>query len=148
MEIGQAATFPCDATLVQGGFYPPERSAEGISFRWIGPMPQATIFLPKPAEPAPLVSVALSVHSAFIPDVLEGVRLALDGGPWVTAVLCRDSLGTRLTACLRPGPLPHVGAHRLDIDSLRTQSPRERGETDDRRLSIALSSVSITAKPA
>lgn len=146
MEIGQAATFICDATLVQGGFYPPEQSPDGTAFRWIGPSPLATVFLPKPGtgmDADSTLNVTLHIYSAFVPEVLEEVQLALDGGPWVPAALCRDASGTRIAACLKPGPVAHLGAMRLDIDSVRTQSPKERGEMDERRLSLALSVISV-----
>jgi hypothetical protein len=137
---GQEATLICDATLVESGFYPAEQSQGGTIFRWIGPQPLAAVFLPP--IPAP-VEVSLHIHSAFLPDVLDEVRMALDGGEWVPAILRQDAQGTRLCACLQPGPMAHLGALRLDIDSVRTETPRQRGETDGRHLSLALSAVTV-----
>jgi hypothetical protein len=138
-----AETLICDAELVQAGFYPAEMSEDGIPFRWIGPAPVAAVFLP---PLGPEVEVTLRVHSTFVPEVLEEVRLSLDGGPWVPAVLRQDGSGaTALLARLRAGPMAHLGALRLQIDTIRTESPRQRGGTDDRPLSLALSAVSLRA---
>lgn len=144
MDIQETVTIDCDAALVQAGFYPEERAPGGQPFRWIGPEPVAVIFLPPLEAP---VEVSLRVHSAFLPEVLEEVRLALDGGAWVPAVLRRDATGLWLSACLPPGPVAHLGALRLDIDTHRTASPRERGEMDTRHLSLALSSVTVARLP-
>jgi hypothetical protein len=136
-------TLICDADLVQAGFYPAEVSEDGIPFRWIGPHPTATVFLPPLGR---RVEVTLRVHSAFLPEVLEEVRLSLDGGPWVPALLWQGDDGrTSLSARLSAGPMAHLGTLRLDIDSIRTESPRQRGGTDDRPLSLALSAISLRA---
>lgn len=138
-------TLICDADLVQAGFYPAEVSEDGIPFRWIGPGPVATVFLPPLGQ---RVEVVLRVHSAFVLAVLEEVRLSLDGGPWVPTVLWQDTDGgTRLSARLAAGPMTHLGALRLDIDSIRTESPRQRGGTDDRPLSLALAAIGLRALP-
>jgi hypothetical protein len=136
-------TLICDADLVQAGFYPAEVSEAGISFRWIGPDPVATVFLP---PLGPLVEVILRVESAFVPEVLEEVRLSLDGGSWVPTLLWQGADGaTTLSARLEAGPMAHLGALRLDIDSIRTESPRQRGGTDERPLSVALAAITLRA---
>ncbi|MBO1075793.1 hypothetical protein [Roseomonas marmotae] len=128
----------CDAELVQGGFYPAERSAEGVEFRWIGPSPQANVFLPRMRLP---LEVRLHVHSAFVPEVVPEVRLSLDGGPWKPVMVREGRDGLVLSAVLEAGPMGHGGLLRLDIDTIRTDSPGRRGGTDGRHLSLALSAI-------
>jgi hypothetical protein len=130
----------CDADLVQSGFYPAEQSQDGTTFRWLGPAPLATVFLPPLAIP---LEIRLHIHSAFLPDVLEDVRMALDGGDWAPVVVREEQGGTQLCACPRPGPMAHLGTLRLDIDTVRTESPRQRGQMDDRSLSLALSAITL-----
>lgn len=134
--------LPCDEALPQGGFYPAEATGTGLPFRWIGPAPLATVFLPCLRLPA---VVRLRVLFAFLPDMPDQVRLALDGGDWVSArrrpVPEGSGLAAVLEATLPPGPLPHGALMRLDIDTTRTVSPQARGGTDERFLSLALSSI-------
>jgi hypothetical protein len=134
-----ALSLPCDAELVQGGFYPAEQAADGTAFRWVGPGPVATVFLPRLSAP---LEIRLHVHSAFLPEVLEEVRLALDGGDWVAAAW-RDGV---LSATLSPGPFSHGALLRLDIDTARTESPEARGGTDRRALSLALSRIEAASR--
>lgn len=135
-----ATMLVCDADLVQSGFYPAEQSQDGTLFRWVGPSPLATIFLPPLNMP---LEIRLHVHSAFVPDVLGRVRMALDGGTWAPAVLLEQGGTTQLRACPRPGKMQHLGTLRLEIDTLRTESPRQRGQMDDRALSLALSAITL-----
>ncbi len=134
-----ALVLPCDADLVQGGFYPPERAADGTAFRWVGPAPVASVFLPRLRAP---LAVRLHVHSAFLPEVMGEVRLALDGGDWVAAA----RQGEVLSATLSPGPFGHGALLRLDIDTARTESPESRGGTDRRLLSLALSRIEAESR--
>lgn len=129
----------CDAALVQGGFYPAEQAADGTAFRWIGPAPEACVFLPRLSAP---LEIRLHVHSAFLPEVMDAVRLSLDGGDQVAAT----RQGDVLSAVLRPGPLGHGALLRLDIDTARTESPEARGGTDRRRLSLALSRIEAASR--
>ena len=140
MAHNVATMLVCDADLVQGGFYPAEQSQDGTIFRWIGPAPLATVFLPPLSVP---LEIRLHIHSAFVPEVLGHVRMALDGGAWTPAVLLEQGGTTQLRACPRPGPMAHLGTLRLDIDTLRTESPRQRGQMDDRALSLALSVITL-----
>jgi hypothetical protein len=135
--------LPCDAVLVQGGFYPAELSRDGVAFRWIGPAPLATVFLPRMRAP---LTIRLHVHSAFVPAVLDEVRLALDGGEWVSATRLDGAAGSVLTAILAPGPVNHAGLLRLDIDTARTASPQATGGTDTRHLSLALSCIEAESR--
>jgi len=134
--------LPCDEALPQGGFYPAEATGAGLPFRWIGPAPLATVFLPRLRLPA---VVRLRVLFAFLPEMPDQVRLGLDGGDWVAAkrrpVPDGSGLAAVLEATLPPGPLPHGALMRLDIDTTRTVSPQARGGTDERFLSLALSSI-------
>lgn len=129
----------CDAALVQGGFYPEEQAPDGTVFRWVGPDPVASVFLPRLRAP---LELRLHVHTAFLPEVLAEVRLALDGGDWVAAAW-RDGV---LSATLSPGPFSHGALLRLDIDTARTESPEARGGTDRRRLSLALSRIEAESR--
>jgi hypothetical protein len=130
--------LPCDADLVQSGFYAAERSQDGVAFRWVGPDPRATVFLPRLRTP---VTIRLRVLSAFLPEVLDEVRMALDGGEWVPATRLEGVGDVTLSAVLPAGPIGHAGLLRLDIDTARTESPLTRGSTDERHLSLAFSAI-------
>lgn len=133
---------PCDGALTQEGFYGAEQGANGRTFRWIGPEPQAAVFLPQVAQPA---EFRLQVHSAFCPEVLGEVRVALDGGAWSGAVLEQGPQGRVLVARPVGGEQGHLGAMRLDIDAVRTDSPMNRGQSDPRLLGVALWQVEARA---
>jgi hypothetical protein len=135
-----ALRLACDADLVQGGFHPAETSAEGLAFRWIGPAPQANVFLPRMRLP---LEARLHVYSAFLPEVVPEVRLALDGGEWVPVAVRESRDGLVLSARLEAGPLSHGGLLRLDIDTVRTESPLSRGGSDGRQFSLALSAIEV-----
>ncbi|TPG59181.1 hypothetical protein EAH89_07515 [Roseomonas nepalensis] len=124
----------CDDALAQEGFHDAETAEGGRSFRWIGPEPRATVFLPKVALPA---EVRLHVHAAFCPEVLGDISVSIDEGPWEAAL--QEEGGARvLVARPRPGERPPAGATRLDIDAVRTASPLSRGAADARLLGLAL----------
>ena len=133
--LPRETVMSCDATLAQEGFHAAETDATGRTFRWIGPEPRATVFLPQVAQPAEL---RLHVHSAFCPEVLAEIRLSVDGGPWETAAVEGAAGGQVLVARPLPGGCRHVGSIRLDIDAVRTASPLSRGGADARLLGIAL----------
>jgi hypothetical protein len=135
------ASVTFDSDLVQTGFYPAEVTADDATpFRWLGPEPQASVFLPKLAGP---VEVVITVISAFVPDVLEKTRLSLDDGESVGVEVEKRGHRYTLTAKLMPGVMSHAGSMRLDIDAVQTETPKARGQTDSRYLSLAISRIEI-----
>lgn len=132
------AAVTCDREMLQEGFYDAEVSAAGSSFRWIGPEPRAAVFLPRVAQPA---EIRLHLQSAFCPEVLGEVRVALDGGAWATVTLEEGPEGRVLIAQPPPPEEGRAGAMRLDIDVVRTDSPLNRGQSDPRMLGIALRQI-------
>jgi hypothetical protein len=136
----KSATVLFDDEAVQTGFYPAETAPDGSMFRWLGPAPQASVFLPKAQLP---VKVTITVHSAFVPEAIGDVRIALDGGDWVRVTAERFRNGYVLLARPPAGPITHAGTMRLDIDAVRTASPSARGEQDTRDLAIAISRIEI-----
>jgi hypothetical protein len=139
--VPEVVTIPCDKNLVQVGFYPMERPREGVQFRWIGPAPYASVFVPKFAV---LQQVTLRLHAAFIPQLAEEIRVAVDGGEWAAVTVERHGRSMTLTCTPQPGNITHASTMRLDIDAVQTESPASRGESDPRELSIAVSSIEIT----
>ncbi|WP_156963736.1 hypothetical protein [Muricoccus aerilatus] len=134
-SLPSEALVVCDREMLREGFYDAETGANGRSFRWIGPEPRAAVFLPRVAQPA---EIRLLVHSAFCPEVLGDVRVALDGGARATVTLEQGPEGRVLVAQPPPAEVPRGGAMRLDIDVVRTDSPLNRGQSDPRMLGIAL----------
>jgi hypothetical protein len=128
--------------LVETGFYAPETGPDGSIFRWIGPLPQASVFIPKMRLP---VEVVIKVYAAFLPEVVDGIRVALDGGDWARATVETIGNGYLLKARPQAKPFSHAGTMRLDIDAVRTGSPSDRGEQDARDLAIAISKIEISS---
>lgn len=129
---------PCDDALVHKGFYEAERSPQGRSFRWIGPEPRATLFLPRVEAP---VEVRLHLYGAFVREAIPLVKVSLDKGAWAAVTVTQDREGIVLTARPVSGDPGTAPVSRLDIDAAVSDSPANRGEADDRVLSIALSAV-------
>ncbi len=138
----KSATILFDKDVVQSGFYPTEEAPDGRMFCWLGPTPQASVFLPKVQLP---VKVVITVHAAFVPEVIGDVRIALDGGEWVPVTVERYRDGYVLMAKPQAGMITHAGTMRLDIDAIRTGSPSARGERDSRDLAIAISQIEISS---
>ncbi len=136
----KSATILLDNEVVATGFYSAENAPDGTMFRWIGPTPQASVFIPNVQLP---VEVVILVRSAFLPEVIGDIRIALDGGDWSRATV--EKVGNRYTLTARPeaGLITHAGTMRLDIDALRAESPSNRGEKDTRNLAIAISQIEI-----
>ncbi|WP_111399163.1 hypothetical protein [Humitalea rosea] len=136
-------TLNLDEQLRREGFLRPEKASSGDSFCWIGPTPKAAIYLPRLRTP---VEIRLLVLSTLVPDALEQVQLALDGGAWTTVRVERQGRITTLIAAPPPGQDGGAATMRLDIDAIRTASPASINGGDDRRqLSIAIWRVELVS---
>ena len=147
-EIAEEVLLPrrvalvCDENLTREGFYGIERGGNGKPFYWLGPDPTAMVFLPKLAAP---VEVRLHIQSAFVPDVLPDIRVALDGGAW-TQVRVEGTEGRIVLVAAPPvGSERRAASMRLDIDAVRTESPADKGGSDPRRLGIAIEEIVLTS---
>lgn len=140
--LPRSAVVPFDENLAEAGFYPAEEAPDGRMFRWLGPAPQASVFLPKLQLP---VEICIKVHSAFVRHAIDQVRVALDGGEWVGVQVRHHEGGFDLTARPLAGPITHAGTMRLDIDAVVSESPAAKGENDDRSLSIAIAGIDVAS---
>lgn len=136
--LPKSLIMPCDAALVNKGFYDAERTPQGRSFRWIGPEPRATLYLPRIEAP---LELRLHLHGAFVREALPLVRVSLDKGAWAGVRVTQGSEGTVLVARPAAGDPGQPQVMRLDIDAAMADSPANRGEPDRRVLSIALAAV-------
>lgn len=139
-------TFPADLklavddTIVQTGFYPSERSKSGPTFRWIGPEPRARIFLVRIEGP---LEVTLAVPHSYLGAATDEVKISLDEGPWTAGNVVEQDGITLLSFRPKHGSKRFLQTMQLDIDAVRTVSPKQKGKSDSRPLSIAISSVEI-----
>ncbi|WP_431283401.1 hypothetical protein ACQW02_00930 [Humitalea sp. 24SJ18S-53] len=138
------AVVPMEEALSTEGFYAKEKSSKGGTFRWIGPLPRASLFIPKLKGP---IEVRLHILDTRAPDVLGATRVALDGGEWTVVTVLREESGIVLIAVPPVGHINHAATMRLDIDSIRTDSPKRHGKSDDRELSIAVQKVQLRTLP-
>ncbi|MBI0534677.1 hypothetical protein D9599_03720 [Roseomonas sp. KE2513] len=130
----------CDESMTSEGFYAVERNRAGKPFLWLGPEPHASIFIPKLVAP---VEVRLHLQSAFVPDVLDEMRLSLDGGEWTQVSVEKPEGRVVLVAAPPPGAARRAASMKLEIDAIRTESPASRGGSDTRRLGIALEEIEL-----
>ncbi|WP_430912032.1 hypothetical protein [Methylobacterium sp. sgz302541] len=128
----------CDDSLVHKGFYEAELSPQGRSFRWIGPEPRATLYLPRIEAP---LEVRLHLYGVFVREALPLVKVSLDKGAWASVAITQGREGVVLVARPVPGDPGPPQVMRLDIDAALSDSPTNRGEADYRVLSIALAAV-------
>jgi len=134
-------TFPAllsllvDDSIVETGFYRTETHASGLKFRWIGPEPRASIFLPRVDAP---VQITLSVMHTYPDGILDKVKVALDEGPWSSGKVVKEGDRALLHFAPTPGAKRFLQTMQLDIDAVRTLSPKQDGKGDSRSLSIAL----------
>ena len=135
-----AATILCDQDLAQTGFYPTEYTPDGTPFRWIGPSPRANVVLPKIRLP---IELQMTLSHIYVTDIVDLVKVSLAGGEFVPVTVERQGIGAILTARPPAGPKQGERSLQLDIDVMRTESPRLRGEADDRELSVALSRIEM-----
>jgi hypothetical protein len=135
-----AATIICDDELVQTGFYPVEYAPDGTAFRWIGPLPRANVMLPKTCLP---VEIQMTVSHVYVTDIVDQVRVSLAGGEFVPVSMEKYRNGAILTARPPAGPLQGARSLQLEIDVIRTECPRARGEADGREISVALSRIEM-----
>jgi len=135
-----AATVYCDRELVHEGFYPVEYMPDGTPFRWIGPLTRAHVVLPKICPP---IELQLTVSHIYVTDIVERVQVSLAGGEFVPVAVERHRQGAILTARPPAGPIEGARSVKLDIDVIRTECPRLRGEADGRELSVALSRIDM-----
>lgn len=129
-----------DEALSTEGFYRIEKHPKGDTFCWLGPTPLASLFIPKLRGP---VEVRLYVLYTFVPDVLDTTRVALDGGAWTTVSVLREAGDIILVARPPVGESSLPVTMRLDIDAIRTDSPKRQGKNDGRELSIAIRRVEV-----
>lgn len=129
-----------DEALSTEGFYRIEKHPKGDTFCWLGPTPLASLFIPKLRGP---VEVRLHVLYTFVPDVLDATRVALDGGEWTTVSVLREAGDIVLIARPPVGDRSLPVTMRLDIDAVRTDSPKRHGKNDGRELSIAIRRVEV-----
>jgi len=138
--LPMAATIFCDQDLVQTGFYPVEYTQDGTPFRWIGPSPRANVVLPKTCLP---VELQMTLSHIYVTDIVDQVKVSLAGGEFVPVTVERHGIGAILTARPPAGPLQDERSLQLEIDVIRTECPRVRGEADDREISVALSKIDM-----
>ena len=120
---------------------PESHPATGTGFRWIGPLPEATLFLPLRRERD--LDVRLTVQKAITPEVLAGLRLRVgdqevdlraEGGGEPPLVLAG-----RLPASTTGGSVDRL---RFSVES--TTSPAALGRAPDRRqLGVAFSRLEL-----
>lgn len=122
---------------------PETHPVTGAGFRWIGPMPEATLFLPLRRERD--LDLRLTVQKAITPEVLAGLRLRVDdrevalgpegGGP--------DEPPLTLVGRL-PATDPTVSRGRFRFSVASTDSPAALGRAPDRRqLGVAFSRLEL-----
>ena len=128
----------CDESLVHKGFYDAERSPQGRSFRWIGPEPRGSVFLPRIEMPG---EVRLHIYGVFVREAVALVKVSIDKGAWEPAKIVQGRDGIVLVARPVPGETGSPQVMRVDIDAAMSDSPSNRGEDDFRTLSIALSAI-------
>lgn len=124
---------------------PESHPVTGTGFRWIGPLPEATLFLPLRRERD--LDLRLTVQKAITPEVLAGLRLRVDD----------QEVGLRAEGDGEP-PLVLVGrlpasttgdsADRLRFSVESTTSPAALGRAPDRRqLAVAFSRLELRPAP-
>jgi len=133
----RAVSVDMDENVVQTGFYHHENLPSGRSFRWLGPDPLASVYLPRIDGP---VRVVIRAMKAFDGVPLDETRVCVDGGEWTGVAAERDDGVLKLTATPRRGAAPATSTTRVDIDCIRTASP-EGGDT--RLLGIAIYGVDL-----
>lgn len=118
----------------------------GAGFRWIGPLPEASLFLPLRRDRD--LDLRLTVQKAITPEVLAGLRLRVDDGEVELRV---EGDGDGEPPLVLVGRLPAsnddgTGRLRLSVES--TTSPAALGRAPDRRqLGVAFSRLELRPAP-
>jgi hypothetical protein len=137
-----AVTVDFDEDLNYRGFYQVETDSEGRSYRWLGPDPVASVFLPRMLGPVRIVIKVLSIFSDF---PIANTRISIDGGEWVYVAVEQAAGVTYLTATTPLGEAGHASTMRLDMDCGETQCPASRdGASDQRCLGFAVTRVELS----
>lgn len=133
----RSVSVDLDENVVQTGFYHHENLPSGRSFRWLGPDPLASVYLPRIDGP---VRVVIRAMKAFDGVPLDETRVCVDGGEWAPVTAEREDGVLKLIATPRRGAAPATATTRVDIDCGRTASP-QGGDT--RLLGIAIYGVDL-----
>ena len=141
-EMPKSVTIVTDENFIQTGFYSVEYTDKGKCFRWLGPEPIATMYLPKIATPLELTFHILAVYEGVS---LEAVRVALNEGEWTPVDVQNDGHSSTLRCRPSTGGNNDGVTHRVDIDCGVTFRPADAGKIDTRRLGIAISYVEIAS---
>jgi len=118
----------------------------GAGFRWIGPLPEASLFLPLRRDRD--LDLRLTIQKAITPEVLAGLRLRVDGHD---VDLRAEGTGDDEPPLTLVGRLPTsteatAGRFRLSVES--TTSPAALGRAPDRRqLGVAFSRLELRPAP-
>jgi hypothetical protein len=138
MFAPRSVSVDLDENVVQSGFYHHETLPAGDVFRWLGPDPVASVYLPRIDGP---VRVVIRAMKAFDGVPLDETRVSIDGGEWASVSAEREGGVLNLTATPERGAA--TATTRVDIDCIRTISPHDSGVSDTRRLGIAIYGVDL-----
>lgn len=120
---------------------PETHPATGAGFRWIGPRPEASLFLA--LEPGRDLDLELVVQKAITPEVLAGLRLTVgDTDVVLTGVEGSDPI--RLRGRVPAAAVASSEPTRLRFTAPSTASPASLGRApDQRQLAVAFSRLTL-----
>ncbi len=125
---------------------PESHPITGAGFRWIGPLPEASLFLPLRRDRD--LDLRLTIQKAITPEVLAGLRLRVDGHD---VDLRAEGTGDdepplTLVGRLSTSTEGTAGRFRFSVES--TTSPAALGRAPDRRqLGVAFSRLELRPAP-
>ncbi len=149
-ELTEAIDLDFSGPVPGFGWQMPEtHPVTGAGFRWIGPLPEATLFLPlRRSRP---LELRLTVQKAITPEVLAGLRLRVDDHE--VALRAEPDAGDGEPPLLLVGRVPATSGTPADTARLRfsvesTNSPAALGRAPDRRqLGVAFSRLELRPAP-
>ncbi len=125
---------------------PETHPVTGAGFRWIGPLPEASLFLPLRRERD--LDLRLTVQKAITPEVLAGLRLRVDDHDVDLQVEGEGDGEPPLVLVGRVPASTDDAAGRLRFSVASTTSPAALGRAPDRRqLGVAFSRLELRPAP-
>jgi hypothetical protein len=116
-------------------------------FQWSGPSPRSSLHLPLAGDRD--LALTFGVINAVAPDVLESLRMEVNGEPVALTRRSRRSYGYRFTGRLPAAALARTpGAPRLTFVVSRTLAPQSLDPASADRRSLGLAFHGLEVKPA
>ncbi len=126
-----------DYQLPGTGWYPPERDPDGQIFRWLGPVPQANVFLQLPTDRP----IKISGYIAFgmVPELINSLKMTVEQTPVPLYLVPTTQYGYTFSGTIPAGAAATVGLTCLTFSVSHTVSPREIDpeSTDNRPVGLA-----------